>query len=107
MPLARKGVRKREMGKGGDAVSAGGSAGKGLLLRERGRARRCMAGQQLDSDQCRSPAVNCVLLQPVAMNVVVFFSLFLCIWGMNFIKPAFIVSAQPHDKLLLNCVLEG
>lgn len=60
-----------------------------------------------DSDQCRAPAVNCVLSQPVAMNVVGFFPLFLCIWGMNFIKPAFIVSAQPHDKLLLNCVLEG
>lgn len=70
-----------------------------------------MAAQELDSDQCRAQAVNCILLQPVAMNVVAvvtfFPPLFLCIWGMNFIKPAFIVSAQPHDKLLLNCVLEG
>lgn len=107
MASARKGVRKKEMGMGGAAVSAGGSPGKGLLRREGGRARRCIAAQQPDSDQCRAPAVNCVLSQPVAMNVAGFFPLFLCIWGMNFIKPAFIVSAQPHDKLLLNCVLEG
>lgn len=73
MPLARKRVRKKETGKGGDAVNADGSAGKGLLLRDGGRAHRCIAGQQLDSDQCRAPAVNCVLLQPIAMNVVGFF----------------------------------
>lgn len=75
-----------------------------------GRDHRCIAAQELDSDQCRAQAVNCILLQPVAMNAVAFFffpPMFLCIWGMNFIKPAFIVSAQPHDKLLLNCVLEG
>lgn len=29
-----------------------------------------MAAQELDSDQCRAQAVNCILLQPVAMNVV-------------------------------------
>lgn len=73
MPLARKGVREKQMGKRGDAVNAGGSAGKGLLHKDGGRARRCTAGQQLGSDQCRAPAVNCVLLQPVAMNVVGFF----------------------------------
>lgn len=63
------------MRKGGDAVDGGGSAGKGLLLRGRGGggARRCIAAQELDSDQCRAQAVNCVLSQPVAMNVVGFF----------------------------------
>lgn len=70
MASARKGVRKEEMGMGGAAVSAG----KGLLHREWGRARRCIAAQQPDSDQCRAPAVNGVLSQPVAMNVVGFFS---------------------------------
>ena len=61
------------MHKGGDVVNGGGSAGKGLLLREWGRAHRCIAAQELDSDQCRAQAVNCVLSQPVAMNVVGFF----------------------------------
>lgn len=79
-------------------MNGGRSTGKGLLLREWGRACRCIAIQELDSDQCRAQAVNCVLSQPVAMNVVSFSLLFLCIWGMNFVKPAFIVSAQPHDN---------
>lgn len=100
-------MRKKELCKGGNAVNGGGSAGEGLLPGERGRACRCTAAQELDSDQCGAQAVKCVLSQPVAMNVVGFFPQSLCIWGMNFIKPAFIVSAQPHDKLLLNCVLEG
>lgn len=54
-------------------MTGGGSAGKGLLLGERGRACRCIAAQELDSDQCRVQAVNCVRSQPVAMNAVGFF----------------------------------
>lgn len=76
MPPARKeeGYERRRGARGRDAVTGGGSAGKGLLLGERGRACRCIAAQELDSDQCRVQAVNCVRSQPVAMNAVGFFS---------------------------------
>lgn len=33
-----------------------------------GSDHRCIAAQELDSDQCRARAVNCILLQPVAIE---------------------------------------
>ena len=43
-----------------------------------GSDHRCIAAQELDSDQCRARAVNCILLQPVAIECgEVFFFFFL------------------------------